>query len=97
MNTKRKKSDLVFTPKIDKQIIEGLLENREYLFAELERDNFNKSVILQRASELGMSEDMGQKYQKGKIDAAARLCLRCNRYFASIGKNNRLCRRCCND
>jgi hypothetical protein len=92
--SKKKSDDAGFTREIDRQIIEGFLKDQEILLAKLTSEHFSEEVILQRAIELGLNKDFFERIKRGHVKPAARKCLRCNKYFASIGAHNRLCSKC---
>ena len=96
-------------PQQDRRIIEGMLRDREALFAELAGLGVGKNAVLRRAAELGLSEalirqlrgvaaDLAGDRQAGRrpvpSSLGARTCLSCDRVFLSSGPGNRLCMRC---
>jgi Zinc finger found in FPG and IleRS len=91
---RKKCDDALFTLEIDRQIIEGFLKDQETLLAKLEKEHFSNGAILMRATELGMNKDFFELKKRGGGKPAARKCLRCGRYFASLGAHNRLCKKC---
>ncbi|MCP4605032.1 MAG: hypothetical protein GY847_31670 [Proteobacteria bacterium] len=95
MNAKRRESkDAVYTPIIDRQIIEGFLKDQEAMLKELAQSGFSRQSILKRAEGLGMNKEFYKLSRREGTDPAARKCLRCNKYFASLGLHNRMCRYC---
>ena len=100
----------VFTdnPRLDRHIIEGMLNDRELLMVEMQNKGFSEGVILRRAAELGLSEALLRQVKGVAADLAgerpgrrsapdalgARTCLSCDRVFLSTGPGNRLCMRC---
>jgi FPG/IleRS zinc finger protein len=91
---KRTSNDMVFTPEIDRQIIEGFLKDQETLFANLAHEHMSKEAILRRAGELGFNKNIFSLIKRDGVEPEARKCLRCGKYFASVGMHNRLCTKC---
>ena len=91
---KKKSNNAVFTPEIDRQIIEGFLKDQEILLAKLTSEHLTKRAILRRADELGLNRDFLKLTKKDGAKPAARKCLRCGKYFASVGAHNRICTKC---
>lgn len=87
-------NDTVFTPEIDRQIIEGFLKDRETMFANLTHEHMSKEAILRRAGALGFNKDIFSQIKRDGVEPEARKCLRCGKYFASMGMHNRLCTKC---
>ena len=85
-----------FTSSIDGTIIKGFLENRRAMFKKLGSMGFTRSAILDRAKELGLSDQFLKKCSVGNHKVAMRICLGCNARFLSMGVGNRLCPRCRN-
>jgi hypothetical protein len=95
-------------PRLDRHIIEGMLNDREMLMDEMKTKGFSEGVILRRAAELGLSEALLRQVKGVAADLAgerpgrrqapdalgARTCLSCDRVFLSTGPGNRLCMRC---
>ncbi len=86
----------LFTYSIDGCIIKGFLENRRALFKKLRTMGFSRNAIIDRARELGLSDQFLKNCSVGNHDVAMRICLGCNERFLSIGVGNRLCPRCRN-
>ena len=76
---RRGSDDVVFTHVIDRRIIEGLLGHQKELFIELAKNGFDKNAIVKRAAALDLNNDLIAKCRKGKLEVAARQCLRCNK------------------
>lgn len=87
---------VAFTNSIDGTIIKGFLENRRAMFKKLTTMGFSRSAILDRAKELGLSDQFLKKCSVGNHNVAMRDCLGCNARFLSMGVGNRLCPRCRN-
>jgi len=85
-----------FTSSIDGTIIKGFLENRRAMFKKLTTMGFTRTAILDRAKELGLSDQFIKKCSVGNHKVAMRTCLGCNSRFLSMGVGNRLCPRCRN-
>ncbi len=95
-------------PRLDRHIIEGMLNDRERLMSEMKSKGFSEGIILRRAAELGLSEALLRQVKGVAADLAgerpgrrsapdalgARTCLSCDRVFLSTGPGNRLCMRC---
>lgn len=104
----REEENAKFTPRVDRRIIEGMLEDRDCLLTEMERHGLKEAAILRRAAELGLSEALLRQVKGVAADLAgerpgrrtaptslgARTCLCCDRVFLSTGPGNRLCMRC---
>ena len=96
-DNQQKRGTVSFTPEIDKRIIEGFLGDREAMMKELSMAGFDRRAILERARNLGLSDQFIKNFHRRGIDVgdiAVRLCLGCNEPFASMGPHNRMCRRC---
>ena len=91
---KKKSNHTFLTPEIDRQIIEGFLKDQETLLAKLTNEHLSKGAILRRADELGLNRDFLKLTKRDGTNPAARKCLRCGKYFASMGAHNRLCTKC---
>jgi len=87
---------VAFNSSIDGTIIKGFLENRRAMFKKLATMGFTRSAVMDRAKELGLSEQFLKKCSVGNHDVAMRTCLGCNARFLSMGVGNRLCPRCRN-
>ena len=87
---------LAFTNSIDGCIIKGFLENRRAMFKKLTTMGYSRSAIIDRAKELGLSDQFLKKCSVGNHDVAMRMCLGCNARFLSMGVGTRLCPRCRN-
>jgi uncharacterized paraquat-inducible protein A len=85
-----------FTASIDGCIVRGFLEDRKEMIKKLKTKGFTRSAIIERAKQLGLSEQFIKRCSQGKSDVALRTCLRCSERFLSEGKQNRLCTRCKN-
>jgi hypothetical protein len=85
-----------FDNSIDGCIIRGFLDNRRAMFKKLITLGFTRNAILDRAKELGLSDQFLKKCSVGSHDVAMRTCLGCNDSFLSMGVGNRLCPRCRN-
>ncbi len=85
-----------FTNSIDGCIIKGFLDNRRAMFKKLTTMGFSRNAIIDRARELGLSDQFIKKCSVGNHDVAMRTCLGCNERFLSMGVGNRLCPRCRN-
>lgn len=85
-----------FTNSVDRTIIKGFLENRRAMFKKLATMGFTRSAVLDRAKELGLSDQFVKKCSVGNHKVAMRTCLGCNARFLSMGVGNRLCPRCRN-
>jgi hypothetical protein len=95
-------------PRLDRYIIEGMLNDRELLMDQMKTKGFSEGLILRRAAELGLSEALLRQVKGVAADLAgerpgrrsapdalgARTCLSCDRVFLSTGPGNRLCMRC---
>lgn len=97
-------------PQLDRQIIEGMLRDRDLLLDHMESKGYNRNAVVQRAADLGLSEAMVRQVRGVAADLAgdrtgstrrpvpsslgARTCLSCDRVFLSNGPANRLCSRC---
>lgn len=95
-------------PKLDRKIIEGMLNDRENLMAEMANLGYTAEAVLRRAADLGLSEAYLRHVQTVAADLAgdrpgarripshlrARTCLSCERVFLSSGPGNRICPRC---
>lgn len=102
------KSAFADNPRLDRHIIEGMLQDRESLMTEMKNKGFSEGVVLRRAAELGLSEALLRQVKGVAADLAgerpgrrsapdalgARTCLSCDRVFLSTGPGNRLCMRC---
>ena len=102
------KSVFAENPRLDRKIIEGMLQDRETLMVEMKDKGFNEGLVLRRAAELGLSEALLRQVKGVAADLAgerpgrrsapdalgARTCLSCDRVFLSTGPGNRLCMRC---
>lgn len=89
-----KKSTAPFTPEIDRQIIEGFLEDQEATLHNLAKAGFTRQVVLDRAGQLGLSSDFIKKLRSSGVEVLVRRCLNCDEEFLSEGRQNRLCNRC---
>jgi len=83
-----------FTTAIDGRIVRGYLANRRAMLRELAGQGFRRSAILQRARELGLTEQFVKWCAIGHPAVALRACLGCGVSFVSVGAHNRLCPRC---
>jgi hypothetical protein len=83
-----------FTADIDGAIIRGFLDDRRALFRKLSRLGFSRGAVIDRARQLGLSEQFVKRCSVGDPDVALRTCLRCGERFLSVGFQNRLCNRC---
>lgn len=90
---KQGKSTALFTPEIDRRIIEGFLEDQEAALLELGKAGFTRKVVLDRAWKLGLSSDFLKKHRSSG-GVSLRRCLNCDEEFLSEGPQNRLCNRC---
>ena len=95
-------------PALDRRIIEGMLNDRKALLADLEKEGMTQGAVLRRAAELGLSDALLRQVKGVAADLAgerpgrrvtpsslgARTCLSCDRVFLSTGPGNRLCMRC---
>jgi len=102
------KSAYAENPRLDRRIIDGMLNDREHLMTEMMEKGFSETAILRRAAELGLSEALLRQVKGVAADLAgerpgrrsapsalgARTCLSCDRVFLSTGPGNRLCMRC---
>ncbi len=107
-NSDETKSVFADNPRLDRRIIEGMLQDRETLMTEMKTKGFSEGIILRRAAELGLSEALLRQVKGVAADLAgerpgrrsapdalgARTCLSCDRVFLSTGPGNRLCMRC---
>ena len=84
----------MFTPELDKQILDGFLEDREATLREMAKAGFSRQVVLDRAGKLGLSTDFIKKHRGKGLSVTLRRCLSCDTTFVSAGKQNRLCSRC---
>jgi hypothetical protein len=91
---KKKGDNEAFTPEIDRRIIEGFLNNQKTLLATLTNEQLSKGAILKRAGELGLNKEFFTMIKRDGVEPEARKCLRCGKYFASVGAHNRLCTKC---
>ena len=94
--------------RLDRRIIEGMLNDRDALMAELTKDGVTEAMVLRRAAECGVSESLIRQVKGVVADLAGdrpgrgalpntmrpRNCLSCERVFLSLGPANRLCIRC---
>ena len=94
--------------RLDRRIIEGMLEDRDGLMAELTQNGVTEAMVLRRAAECGVSESLLRQVKGVAADLAGdrpgradlpttmrpRNCLSCERVFLSLGSANRLCIRC---
>ncbi len=95
-SVKTKRESPLFTASIDKIIVKGFLADRRTAINELKTKGFTRNAILDRARELGLSDQFLKWCAVGKSDVALRNCLGCGERFLSVGFQNRLCPRCKN-
>jgi len=91
-----KSGALSFSASIDRFIIEGFIEDQRNMFKKLRTMGFSKSSVMNRAKQLGLSDQFVKKCSVGDHKVAMRNCLGCNAHFLSVGFQNRLCPRCKN-
>jgi len=84
----------VFNASIDDCIVEGFLTDRRATIRSLKARGFSRSAVIDRARQLGLSEQFIKACSIGEAAVALRICLRCNERFLSVGVQNRLCHRC---
>ena len=96
MSSNGNSSAPAFTNSIDSWIIKGFLDNRRAMFKKLTTMGFTRNAIMDRARELGLSDQFIKKCSVGNHDVAMRTCLGCSERFLSMGVGNRLCHRCRN-
>ncbi|MBW1871069.1 MAG: hypothetical protein JRJ19_03340 [Deltaproteobacteria bacterium] len=88
------KKNPLFTPEIDKLIIEGFLGNQRAMFFELRQEGFSRLEVVHRAAKLGLTKQFIQQCNENGVILTIRECLGCNKSFVSTGVHNRLCRGC---
>lgn len=95
-------------PELDRQIVEGMLQDRTGLMECMDKLGVTAGAVLRRSAELGLSEALLRQVRGVAADLAgdrptrpgapsglgARTCLSCDRIFFSTGRGNRLCMRC---
>jgi hypothetical protein len=97
MQTKLKKNVAPsFTSTIDGVIVKGFLANQKAAIKKLKGMGFSRKAIINRAKELGLTDQFIKRCSVGNPDVALRTCLRCGERFLSLGFQNRLCPRCKN-
>lgn len=79
---------------IDRRIIEGYLQDPRSMIEELGQAGIAKEEIIRRGAALGVTPAVLSVEEPGRSGLAARVCLRCDQAFLSLGIHNRLCRRC---
>ena len=84
----------VFSASIDDCIVAGFLTDRRATIRDLRARGFTRGQVLDRARQLGLSEQFIKACAIGNAAVALRPCLRCNERFLSVGVQNRLCHRC---
>jgi len=90
----KKLHNAAFTSEIDRQIIESFLKNPEAEPVRLTNEHLSREAIVKRLGELGLNKSFFALIKRDGVDPAARECLRCSKYFASLGAQNRLCAKC---
>jgi len=103
------KFQLLDSPRLDRRIINGMLNDRETLMHDMNTAHGASEIaVLRRAADLGLSEALLRQVKGVAADLAgerpgrrypptpmgARTCLQCDRIFLSTGPGNRLCMRC---
>ncbi|MBN2498122.1 MAG: hypothetical protein JXR96_26265 [Deltaproteobacteria bacterium] len=83
-----------FSESIDACIVRGFLADRKAMFKNLARQGLSRGVVLERARQLGLTEQFLKKCAVGTPAVALRDCLGCGERFLSVGFQNRLCSRC---
>jgi hypothetical protein len=58
------------------------------------RRGFDREAVVERARELGLTEQFIKWCALSEPDVALRACLGCANRFLSVGVQNRLCPRC---
>lgn len=84
----------VFSASVDDCIVEGFLTDRRATIRSLKARGFTRAAVLDRARQLGLSDQFIKACSIGEAAVALRPCLRCNERFLSVGVQNRLCHRC---
>jgi len=85
-----------FTASVDDRIVEWFVKDKDEIIKRLVNKGFERRDVIERARELGLSEQFLKKCSHGNPDVAMRICLGCSERFLSIGFQNRLCPRCRN-
>jgi len=80
-----------FTAVIDRCIIKGFLGNRKEMYRQLRSQGYTRGAVLDRAQQLGLSDQFVKSCTVGNPDVALRTCLGCGNRFLSVGFQNRLC------
>ncbi len=93
---KSKTETLSFTASIDDSIVEWFIKDKNEIIKRLTSKGFRKAAVMDRARELGLSEQFLKWCALGNPDVALRACLGCGERFLSVGVQNRLCPRCKN-
>jgi hypothetical protein len=88
------KEEPLFTPAIDKQIIEGFLGDQKAMFSQMREQGFTRITVIYRAAKLGLTQQFIQQCSENGVTLTIRDCLGCNKTFVSTGSHNRLCRGC---
>jgi hypothetical protein len=91
---RRQESPPPFTLEIDKQIVEGFLVDQEATLRSLASAGLSRREVLDRASLLGLSNDVIKSHRLSGAVVSVRKCLSCDDVFLSVGPQNRLCNRC---
>lgn len=84
----------VFSDSVDDCIVEGFLTDRRATIRSLRARGFTRAAVIDRARQLGLSEQFIKACSIGEAAVALRPCLRCDERFLSVGVHNRLCHRC---
>ena len=87
---------VAFTPELDRRICEGYLGDRQTMLEELDRVGITEEAIVKRGEVLGLSASFLSKCHEDGVTVAVRECLSCEQPFVSLGRQNRLCKRCRN-
>ncbi len=101
---RKKLRPLVFTPELDREILDAFIEGETDTIDRLLHDGWTKPALTKRAQELGFNEadlqkerEVARQLRDGEIvrgKVKGRTCLRCARVFVSLGPGNRLCSLC---
>ena len=91
-----KTESLSFTASIDDSIVKWFLKDKNEIIKRLKSMGFRRAAIIDRARELGLSEQFLKWCSVSNPKVALRDCLGCAERFLSVGVQNRLCPRCKN-
>ncbi len=87
-------SAVLFTPEVDRRIIDGFLGDRAAMLEALAKEGLSEKAVRSRAAALGLTREFIAQCHLGGVDVLVRKCLVCDAPFVSLGAHNRLCLRC---